>query len=54
MVSFLNQEEMNISNEFLKNGYVIKKILDEKALNNIKDLFINILNKKNNYKKKNK
>ena len=31
MVSFLNQEEMNISNEFLKNGYVIKKILDEKA-----------------------
>ncbi len=52
MVSFLNQEEIKISNEFLKNGYIIKKIPDEKALNKIKDLFINILNKKNNFKKK--
>ena len=52
MVSFVNQEEKKISNQFLKNGYVIKKILDEKALNNIKGLFIKILNKKINLKKK--
>jgi len=46
MVNFLSKEETSISNEFLKNGYLIKKINDDKSLDFIKKLFLKIIKKK--------
>ena len=47
MVNFLDNKEQKIAKEFLKNGYVIRKINNEKALNWIKKLFNKIVSKKN-------
>ena len=47
MVNFLNNKEQKITKEFLKNGYVIRKINNEKALTWIKKLFNKIILKKN-------
>ena len=50
MVNFLSKEETSISNEFLKNGYLIKKINDDKSLDFIKKLFLKIIKKKKEFK----
>ena len=50
MVSFLSKKEHSLSNEFLKNGYLIKKISDDKALSFIKKLFIKIIKNKKGFK----
>ena len=46
MVNFIDSKERKIAEEFLKNGYVIRKIHDEKALTWIKKLFHKIILKK--------
>ena len=46
MVNFLSKEESNLSNEFLKKGYLIKKIKDDKSLDFIKKLFFKLIKKK--------
>ena len=43
MVNFLNNKEQKIAKEFLKNGYVIRKTNNEKALAWIKKLFNKII-----------
>ena len=50
MVSFLNNKEKKIAKEFLNNGYVIRKVHDEKSLIWIKKLFNKIILKKNKTK----
>ena len=50
MVNFLSKEETNLSNEFLKKGYLIKKIKDDKSLDFIKKLFLKIIKKKKEFK----
>ena len=46
MVSFIDNKEQKIAKEFLKNGYVIRKVNNEKALTWIKKLFNKIILKK--------
>ena len=50
MVNFLSKEELNLSNEFLKNGYLIKKINNDNSLDFIKKLFLKIIKKKKEFK----
>ena len=51
MVNFLFKEEQDISNEFTKDGYVIKDINNISSLKYIKNKIIKILRKKINLKK---
>ncbi len=51
MVSFISTEELNLSNKFLKDGYLIKKISDQKALSFIKKLFLKSIRHKKEFKK---
>lgn len=53
MTNFLSKEEKKISNEFLRKGYVIRKIKDRNSLNKIRDIFVKAIKKKNNFKHKN-
>ena len=50
MNNFLNEYETNISNEFIKNGYIIRPTNDKIALNFLQNHFVknssDILNKK--------
>tara|TARA_B110000091_G_C13749539_1_gene447033 strand:- start:956 stop:1096 length:141 start_codon:yes stop_codon:yes gene_type:complete len=46
MVNFISKKELSLSNDFLKNGYLIKKISDDQAIFFIKKLFIKIIKKK--------
>ena len=50
MSNFLSKEELKISNEFKKKGYVIRKIKDTKSLSKIRKLFVKSI-KKNIQKK---
>jgi len=50
MVNFLSKEETNLSNEFLKKGYLIKKKKEEKSLDFKKKLFLKIKKKKKEFK----
>jgi len=50
MSNFLFKEEKKISDEFKKNGYVVKKIKDLKSLSKIKNLFIKSIKKNINSK----
>ena len=54
MVNFLDKNEQRLAKEFLSNGYIIRKVHDEKALVWIKKLFNKIIIKKNNIKYLNK
>ncbi len=55
MPNFTTQEEKKISNEFEKQGYLIRDIEDKKSIQKIRDIYINSatknLNKKFNYSK---
>ena len=51
MVNFLFKEEQDISNEFSKDGYVIKDINNISSLKYIKNKIIKIIRKKINLKK---
>jgi sporadic carbohydrate cluster 2OG-Fe(II) oxygenase len=51
MVNFLFKEEQDISNDFNKNGYVIKNINNISSLEYIKNKIIKIIKKKINLKK---
>lgn len=46
MVNFLFKEEQDISNDFNKNGYVIKNINNISSLEYIKNKIIKIIKKK--------
>mgnify|MGYP005996760211 CR=1 FL=1 len=46
MVNFLFKEEQDISNDFSKNGYVIKNINNISSLDYIKNKIIKIIQKK--------
>ena len=50
MVNFISKKELSLSNDFLKNGYLIKKISDDKAIFFIKKLFIKIIKKNKEFK----
>lgn len=50
MSNFLSKEELKISTEFRKKGYVIRKIKDTKSLSKIRKLFVKSIKK--NIKKK--
>ena len=52
--SFLSSEDIKISNEFKRNGYIIRNVADKLSLDFIRSKFIkliktNLLNKKHNY-----
>ena len=49
---FLSEYENKISNEFLKNGYIIKKSKEQKILFEIRKLIIDKLKKEINFKNK--
>ena len=42
MVNFISKKELSLSNEFLKNGYLIQKITDSESLSLVKNLFVKI------------
>jgi sporadic carbohydrate cluster 2OG-Fe(II) oxygenase len=52
MVNYLFKEEQDISNDFNKNGYIIKNINNISSLEYIKNKIIKIIKKKINLKKK--
>ena len=49
MVNYLFKEEQNISNEFTKNGYIIKNINNTSSLEYIKNKIIKTIKKKINF-----
>ena len=57
MSNFLNKSEKLLSNEFEKQGFIIKDIKDQDSLKKIKKIFVDLNNKNlktnNNYYKKN-
>ena len=46
MSNFLSEQEKTISQKFEKNGFLIHKILDLKALEKIRNIFIEVIKKK--------
>ena len=50
MVNFISKKELSLSNEFLKNGYLIQKITDSESLSLVKNLFVKIITKKKEFK----
>ena len=53
MTNFLLKEEKKISHEFLKKGYVIKKIKDTSSLKKIRNILVKSIKKSKNLKSKN-
>ena len=49
--SFLTLEDAKISNEFKRNGYVIRNIADKKALDYIQSKFVKLIKKNYKFKK---
>ena len=52
MTSFLTREEIVISEEFEKKGYIIRNVIDKKSLKKIKSFFITEIRKNIYIKKK--
>ena len=52
MTSFLTREEIVISEEFEKKGYIIRNVIDKKSLKKIKSFFITEIRKYTDIKKK--
>ena len=50
-LNFLTPEEIKISNEFKKNGFIIRDVANKKSLNWIQSKFINLIKKKYNFEK---
>ena len=52
MTSFLTREEILISEEFEKKGYIIRNVIDKRSLKKIKSFFMTEIRKNTNIKKK--
>ena len=50
--NFFLQEELQFSKDFLKNGFLIRKVENKQYLKNIENLFKNSIKKKQNFQKK--
>ena len=50
-LNFLTQEELKISNEFKKNGFIIRDTANKESLNWIQSKFVNLIKKKYKFKK---
>ena len=50
-VNFLTPEDIKISNEFKKNGFIIREAANKKSLNWIQSKFVNLIKKEYNFGK---
>ena len=50
-LNFLTPEDTKISNEFKKNGFVIRDAANKKSLNWIQSKFVNLIKKEYNFGK---
>ena len=50
--NFLTPDEIKISSEFKKNGFIIRDAANKKSLNWIQSKFVNLIKKKYKFKKK--